>query len=405
MYRPCCNELIRRFSGPATAKLPPEEAADLRRRYHAGDLEARDRLLLSVTHMAVGLAKVFARRVNGDVEDLTQSALCWLMDRMHIWDPQRGAAFGTWAQKVMHNHLCHVAENYHNTIHVPVTRRQDSQQYREAAYRARYGKRSLERSSYGDDQPALRERLVDRGLQPPEEAVQNEECERVRKVLAALSHRHRVVLTKHYVEDYTLEECSPFVNGVSRERVRQLSQSAVLKFKAIWEGRVSLDEVNNVLADKDKIEQLNLMHLMDQVTLEEIHTAQREVEHWFTEKRSQYEQRRLALQLLAEAVRRRGDKEPRSRPAERLPRVAEERRHKLQDFLDRHRRFHRRELAQHLGLSESSTSGILRHHGCCRALGLGIWEYCDDPQKEKELDDDCLRANDRDEAARSLAVG
>jgi RNA polymerase sigma factor (sigma-70 family) len=220
--------------------LTAEEERTLAKQALAGDIDARNRVVLNVYPWILKTAMKYAGRVPH--EDIVQHALQLCMEKFHLFDPSL-------RYKPM-TYLCTIAERqmqvmtqHEGVIKGPRTHtltnekcRERTRQRAEAAKKIRsfsYPVAGREGSfdEFGNTIPD------DKTLRPDEEAVRREEDERFFCWLQILPAKERKIIHLRVVEELTLREVGVKV-GLTRERVRQIQERGMEKLrKWMEEGR------------------------------------------------------------------------------------------------------------------------------------------------------------------------
>ncbi|HLF99604.1 MAG TPA: sigma-70 family RNA polymerase sigma factor [Acidimicrobiia bacterium] len=231
----------------------------LAKRRAEGDEEARERLITSNLRLVVWVAKRY-ERPGVPLADLVQEGYFGLVEAVERFDWTRGHRFSTYAtwwirqrvQRAVDNQArvirfpSHVAERMRRLDRVRGELRADlgreptDEEVREAAGATVEEVRRIQNAPrtvvsldapIGDDGSDLGEMVAAAGVGVADGVEGDMGAETIREIVAALPDRQREVLVMRYGLDgevpLTLEEIGARL-GVSRERVRQIEQRALL---------------------------------------------------------------------------------------------------------------------------------------------------------------------------------
>ncbi|MGC7403649.1 RNA polymerase sigma factor RpoS [Pandoraea pneumonica] len=251
--------------------LTPAEELDYSTRAQAGEFAARQVMIERNLRLVVSIAKGYLNR-GVPLLDLIEEGNLGLMHAIEKFDPGRGFRFSTYATWWIRQSIERAIMNQARTVRLPVHVIRELNQVLRA-------KRHLEKSAaYVDggeqrdasiediadltgktpdeitdilalnehvaslDAPleidpgsSLLDLLSDDHSQAPEQEVQHRELEDLMRLwLSRLSTKHRYVIERRFglnrVEPATLEELADEM-GLTRERVRQIQQEALVKLK------------------------------------------------------------------------------------------------------------------------------------------------------------------------------
>ncbi|VVD81810.1 RNA polymerase sigma factor RpoS [Pandoraea horticolens] len=251
--------------------LTPTEELDFSTRAQAGEFAARQVMIERNLRLVVSIAKGYLNR-GVPLLDLIEEGNLGLMHAIEKFDPGRGFRFSTYATWWIRQSIERAIMNQARTVRLPVHVIRELNQVLRA-------KRHLEKSAaYVDggeqrdariediadltgktpeeitdilalnehvaslDAPleidpgsSLLDLLSDDHSQAPEQEVQHRELEDLMRLwLSRLSTKHRYVIERRFglnrVEPATLEELADEM-GLTRERVRQIQQEALVKLK------------------------------------------------------------------------------------------------------------------------------------------------------------------------------
>ncbi|MFJ2991764.1 RNA polymerase sigma factor RpoS [Pandoraea sp. NPDC087047] len=251
--------------------LTPAEELDFSTRAQAGEFAARQVMIERNLRLVVSIAKGYLNR-GVPLLDLIEEGNLGLMHAIEKFDPGRGFRFSTYATWWIRQSIERAIMNQARTVRLPVHVIRELNQVLRA-------KRHLEKSAaYVDggeqrdasiediadltgktpeeitdilalnehvaslDAPleidpgsSLLDLLSDDHSEAPEQEVQHRELEDLMRLwLSRLSTKHRYVIERRFglnrVEPATLEELADEM-GLTRERVRQIQQEALVKLK------------------------------------------------------------------------------------------------------------------------------------------------------------------------------
>ncbi len=244
--------------------LSREEEQELLERYSKhGDLEARDRLILSNLRLVVNIARRYARPGVG-LGDLIEEGNLGLFHALEKFDPDRGVRFATYASWWIRKAILRAARAVHQTVRIPShmvetlakARRIENELHEElgreptmaevaerlelSSARLKLLRRALSAEttsmemalgSDGERVLTLREVLPDDEEPAPDEAVFDTlQLEALKRMWKTIDQRQARILTLRYGLDEegprSLREVARIV-GLSRERVRQIEKEAL----------------------------------------------------------------------------------------------------------------------------------------------------------------------------------
>lgn len=253
-----------------TRLFTAEEEFDWATRARAGDFAARQRMIEHNLRLVVSIAKSYLGR-GVPLSDLIEEGNLGLMHAITKFEPERGFRFSTYATWWIRQSVERAAMNLGRVIRLPVHVVRELQQVLRArrllendpefAARRPDGvrvedvaalldrdlqevadllamaetPRSLDASVDGEDDHPLSDSLVDPLAMDPSHATQHHEVERLLDHwIDALSRREKEVLEGrfglHDRDPETLEVLSDRL-GLTRERVRQIQNEALLKLR------------------------------------------------------------------------------------------------------------------------------------------------------------------------------
>jgi RNA polymerase sigma factor (sigma-70 family) len=192
--------------------LSRERELQLARRIQRGDPDAKRELIESNLRLVISIA--FEHRGRGvPLADLVQEGCIGLTRAAERFDHRRGLRFSTYAVPWI---------RYAMGRAVAAWQRQSARM------------RSLDEPLYDEDAPALVDRLPDPSAELHTDADPLED-ERIRRRVAALPPRHRMVVERSFGLGGQPEESLSRIADrldVSRERVRQLRSNALVRLRA-----------------------------------------------------------------------------------------------------------------------------------------------------------------------------
>ena len=245
--------------------LSAEEEKALAIRYLQGDKEAKSKLVAANLRLVVMAAKRYIGRSPLTFEDLIQEGNIGLMRAVDTFDPERGWRFSTYAMHWIKQAISRAILNQSKTIRIPVhmielkTKYSKSQSElffeigREATAEeiAKYLKLdikkvievenmvkdpvSLNNALNDEDDGTLEDLVADTSAEDPNDKLDNELlAKQIHSLLNTLNSREKDIIIARYglnsQRPKTLEELGQEYN-LSKERIRQIEQQALRKFR------------------------------------------------------------------------------------------------------------------------------------------------------------------------------
>lgn len=147
--------------------------------------------------------KSFAK-VGLDAEDMVQEGYIQLAGKLPVYDPTRGAKFGTWAYHVISNFFRNKIKTSHD--YVPMS------------LNAVFEENEQNGRSDKHKSPGI---LDNKAIDPAESVSMQLDWEQIQDDLAQFGDREREILRLRFTEGMTLQQIG-VVFGITRERVRQI---------------------------------------------------------------------------------------------------------------------------------------------------------------------------------------
>lgn len=266
-------------------QIPDDDRTrDLIRRGH----EARERVISSNLRLVVKFAMPFLHTSSLDYDDLVQEGIIGLMRAVEKYDYTRGFRFSTYASYWIRQAIQRAIMNLGETIRFPVHIQEKIRLLRRAVrvlYRVNGGRSptlrelhhelnwpieqvqfildvmhmtmvSTEAPMGKDSDLTLQDVIPDGGPSPQEIAEDASEAQAVEDALCMLSEREKEILESRFgIDDHpeqTLEEIGQRF-GVTRERIRQIEEKALLRLRGVPELREmdGIDELKKRHTDED----------------------------------------------------------------------------------------------------------------------------------------------------------
>jgi RNA polymerase sigma factor (sigma-70 family) len=232
--------------------LTAAEERTLAKRALAGDIDARNRVVLNVYPWILRTARKYAGRVPH--EDIVQHALQMCMEKFHLFDPSLRYRAMTY--------LCTIAERQmqvmtqsDGVIKNPRTHTIENERCCEKTRRKAEAARLVKSFSF----PVGKDGAFDEfgntledtdAIQPVDAVSWREEEDRFSRWLQILPKREQKVIRLRVIDELTLREVGRLI-GLTRERVRQIQERAMEKLKKwMQEGRPVPERSRKVEGEK-----------------------------------------------------------------------------------------------------------------------------------------------------------
>lgn len=218
------------MKGISYTPLSREEEYDLVLRGQAGDVDARNKVVMGVASMAWGAAYKHSGRNMDRANDMFDEIIAALCDKFSIFDPALGNRFSTWAGFWMFQVANRYRQRHGRLIRIPCHLQKpeelDTEDIRQQYIRRAATVSSLDAPVPGMDACPQAEDWKEK--QPVDEVALQDKQAFVQLVTSKLSPRAQQIM-KGRANDKTLEEIGVEM-GVTRERVRQLEIRAIRQF-------------------------------------------------------------------------------------------------------------------------------------------------------------------------------
>jgi RNA polymerase primary sigma factor len=250
--------------------LTPKEEIMLARRVQHGDQAAREQMITANLRLVVKIAREY-EHLGLPLLDLINEGNIGLMKGVQRFKPSKGAKLSTYASLWIKQSIRRALSNHSKTIRLPVHVLEKMTRVRRAEVKLREAfdreptdeevaeelemdvrrirlYRDAARAPVALDSPisdenatTVSEHVADANAAPPFEALlKNNDNELVQEVLATLDARESRILSMRFGLDdgrpKTLEEVGRRL-GVTRERIRQIQEQALLKMRVKIEKR------------------------------------------------------------------------------------------------------------------------------------------------------------------------
>jgi RNA polymerase primary sigma factor len=246
--------------------LTPEEELETARKVVAGDAQARDKMIRSNLRLVISIAKRYTN-LGIPLIDLIEEGNIGLMRSVDKFDPEKGYRFSTYAAWWIKQGVSRSIIDQGKMIRVPVYMNEEISRYKKAlealthklGRKPQYGEiakkmqlsvdkvreldqaiakmSSLDAPIGEDGDGQVHDIVEDENLAMPDEQVEaffNKE--RANGILEGLNERDREIISLRYGipdgEPQTLAQIADKL-GISRERVRQLEASILVKLRGL----------------------------------------------------------------------------------------------------------------------------------------------------------------------------
>jgi len=244
--------------------LTPEEEKEYVRKAKEGDKTAIEKIILSNLRFVVEIASKY-RGMGVPIEDLINEGNIGLMKAIKYFDPKKGVKFISYAIWWIRQSIMKALDEKSQLIRIPSDQKTKIRKIKkaemeyfqkygelptieelskitglpkkeiEASYEIFHKELSLDRPFTESEKRTWEEMLEQKALPSPEEFYKKEYIkERIKKSLNELDKKEREIISLYFgIEDdipRSLEEIGKIMN-LSKERVRQLKERALLKLK------------------------------------------------------------------------------------------------------------------------------------------------------------------------------
>lgn len=203
-----------------TTPVSFEEARALWELASAGNVCARDRLVMSCEGMIVLWVRRYARGVPHLYDELLADSRLAVALSVPLYDPARGMKFSSYAMFRVRNACFETMRAMRWAVNLPIQRNP------EKAKTQGGGTRAYSMTTVNDD--GEEREMVFPVWDPSPDFLQHQVLREL--VRTALTDRERDVLEAHLQREQTLEEIGAR-HGVSRERIRQIKEKAFQKLR------------------------------------------------------------------------------------------------------------------------------------------------------------------------------
>ena len=268
----------------ACTSYPPltkEEEIECARRYRQGDIEARDKLLLSNQRFVISVAKGYREyglSIGLSFGELISEGNYGLLAAIERFDETRGFKFITYAVWWIRQSILKALTEQPSIRRKPSSRINDLRKIMKATSKLQqslgreptleeiaegcsFSRSRVENAvevqdedismdkDYGEDRPSLFYSIVgDKQASDPYNTIENREMvEIAEQVLREADDRERVILLNYfrfYGKELTLEQIGELI-GVTRERVRQIRDNFFDRIRITNTGRLVSDFLKN----------------------------------------------------------------------------------------------------------------------------------------------------------------
>jgi len=238
--------VLSRSAALAEPMLEPEEERRLIRAWQdQKDVAARDAVVRAYARLCYRIAANYSKNPD-HIEDLAQEGSLGILRALDKYDPDKGVKFSTYSRFWVQNFISAATASTVNVVTVPARAFMDARMGRlpegknDAAVLASRPAVSLESQMEADGSKGeiLLDRLMSEEETPEDIAIRADVQKKyenlIGKVLSRLSERENTVIRLRRLSDppATLEDISKLYN-VSRERIRQIEVSAMIKMEEL----------------------------------------------------------------------------------------------------------------------------------------------------------------------------
>jgi RNA polymerase primary sigma factor len=245
--------------------LTQEEEIELAKKVAEGSKEARDRMITANLRLVIMAAKHYTTRTSIAFEDLIQEGNSGLMYAVEKFNPELGYRFSTYAMYWIKQAISRAILNTAKTIRIPIHMLELKTKYNKAqseffeknnrdATTAEMAKIlgipvkkvkeveelikdpvSLNTALNDEDDGTIEDLIADENAEKPDDRLDNEYLAKaLSSLLGTLDKREEEILVARYglnqTAPKTLEQLG-VVYGLSKERIRQIEQTALRKLR------------------------------------------------------------------------------------------------------------------------------------------------------------------------------
>ena len=214
--------------------VAPAEEAELARRIHAGDTQARDRLVCANLRFVVSVAKRY-QHLGVPLADLIDEGNIGLLRAARRFDETKGVKFISYAVWWIRQAILQALAHQGRPVRVPVGRAREFRSAVIGQTTAMGASLSLDGPMSPASETMLGEVLADESTIAPDDSAADGDLEHMTAAaLGTLRPRELMVLRRYFGLDHedplTLEKIAQDL-GVTRERVRQIKDRAIRRIR------------------------------------------------------------------------------------------------------------------------------------------------------------------------------